>query len=109
MLLLASGFWSEKILVGDLLLLVLIILYTLDVVGHKYGYLSRMSPSNFHSETEDSGFESLVTVTSDSGSNSSRMVSPPPQPVAPQMINMRSANGHPHQSERSHYQYYNIN
>ena len=90
-------------------MLVLIILYTLDVVGHKYGYLSRMSPSNFHSETEDSGFESLVTVTSDSGSNSSRMVSPPPQPVAPQMINMRSANGHPHQSERSHYQYYNIN
>jgi len=76
-------------------------------IGHKYGYLSRMSPSNFHSETEDSGFESLVTVTSDSGSNSSRMVSPPPQPVAPQMINMR--NGHPHQSERSHYQYYNIN
>lgn len=84
-----------------------IILYIPDVAGHKYGYLSRMSPSNFHSETEDSGFESLVTVTSDSGSNSSRMVSPPPQPAVPQMVNMR--NGHPHQSERSHYQYYNIN
>jgi len=54
-----------------------------DNIGHKYGYLSRMSPNNFHSETEDSGFESLVTVTSDSSSNSSRMVSPhPPQPRA---------------------------
>merc|ERR1712061_520387 len=49
-----------------------------DNIGHKYGYLNRMSPNNFHSETEDSGFESLVTVTSDSSSNSSRMVSPPP-------------------------------
>lgn len=85
-------------------------------IGHKYGYLSRMSPSNFHSETEDSGFESLVTVTSDSSSNSSRMVSPHPQPrpaqpplqKVPQMLNVRSANGPQHQYERSHYQYYKI-
>ena len=73
-----------------------------------------MSPSNFHSETEDSGFESLVTVTSDSSSNSSRMVSPHPQPrpapppvqKVPQMLNIRS--GPQHQYERNHYQYYNI-
>merc|ERR1711983_243991 len=85
-------------------------------IGHKYGYLSRMSPSNFHSETEDSGFESLVTVTSDSGSNSSRMVSPHPpvptsssNPSAPhQMMNVRNGpNGHLY--ERTHYQFYNYN
>jgi len=105
-----------------------------DNIGHKYGYLSRMSPSNFHSETEDSGFESLVTITSDSSSNSSRMVSPhplppqPPQPPHPQpqpqpqppglqvtgppkphMINIRNGNGHHRQFERSHYHFYNFN
>lgn len=70
-----------------------------DNIGHKYGYLSRMSPSNFHSETEDSGFESLVTVTSDSSSNSSRMVSPPPsQP---------SLMARHHQYERANYQHFN--
>ena len=86
------------------------------VAGHKYGYLSRMSPNNFHSETEDSGFESLVTVTSDSSSNSSRMVSPhPPVPtsssnpsVPHQMMNVRNGpNGHLY--ERTHYQFYNYN
>jgi len=83
-------------------------------IGHKYGYLSRMSPSNFHSETEDSGFESLVTVTSDSASDSSRMVSPPPHPTQPPaqkvpQMNIRSGNGHQHQYERFHYQYFNLN
>jgi len=87
-----------------------------DNIGHKYGYLSRMSPNNFHSETEDSGFESLVTVTSDSSSNSSRMVSPhPPVPtsssnpsVPHQMMNVRNGpNGHLY--ERTHYQFYNYN
>ena len=83
------------------------------LTGHKYGYLSRMSPNNFHSETEDSGFESLVTVTSDSSSNSSRMVSPHP-PVN----NLPSNNVHltrnipsspaQHIYERSNYQYYNF-
>ena len=90
------------------------ILILSNVAGHKYGYLSRMSPSNFHSETEDSGFESLVTVTSDSASDSSRMVSPPPHPTQPPaqkvpQMNIRSGNGHQHQYERFHYQYFNIN
>jgi len=67
-----------------------------DNIGHKYGYLSRMSPSNFHSETEDSGFESLVTVTSDSSSNSSRIVSPPP-----------ASQPRHHQYERANYQHFN--
>jgi len=87
-----------------------------DNIGHKYGYLSRMSPNNFHSETEDSGFESLVTVTSDSSSNSSRMVSPhPPAPTSSSnpsvphpMMNVRNGpTGHLY--ERTHYQFYNYN
>jgi len=83
-----------------------------DNIGHKYGYLSRMSPSNFHSETEDSGFESLVTVTSDSSSSSSRMVSPHPpapalaNPPPPPMFNVR--NGPPPERPH-HYQFYNYN
>ena len=84
------------------------------VTGHKYGYLSRMSPNNFHSETEDSGFESLVTVTSDSSSNSSRMVSPhPPVNNLPSnnvhLTRNIPANPATHIYERSNYQYYNFN
>ena len=90
--------------------------------GHKYGYLNRMSPNNFHSETEDSGFESLVTVTSDSSSNSSRMVSPPPasQPLNTRMIppstpamlqpfqsrHNQHLPHHHHQYERANYQHF---
>jgi len=95
-----------------------------DNIGHKYGYLNRMSPNNFHSETEDSGFESLVTVTSDSSSNSSRMVSPPPasQPLASRMIQPSTPAmlqplqprhnqhlqhlHHHHQYERANYQHF---
>jgi len=87
-----------------------------DNIGHKYGYLSRMSPNNFHSETEDSGFESLVTVTSDSSSNSSRMVSPhPPQPRTSMASNppppmIRNGLPHPPPYDRTqHYQYQYFN
>ena len=97
--------------------------FLLVTAGHKYGYLNRMSPNNFHSETEDSGFESLVTVTSDSSSNSSRMVSPPPsvQPLSTRMIpastpamlqplqsrhNHHLHSHHHHQYERANYQHF---
>merc|ERR1711874_794259 len=94
-LLLASGCWPETILVS-FASPILQVIYSISLPGHKYGYLSRMSPSNFHSETEDSGFESLVTVTSDSSSNSSRIVSPPP-----------ASQPRHHQYERANYQHFN--
>ena len=65
-----------------------------------------MSPSNFHSETEDSGFESLVTVTSDSSSNSSRIVSPPPTCPPPSLVPVHPRHQH-HQYERANYQHFN--
>ena len=112
-MLLASGFWSEIILVSILHLgNFQFYLFTFSLPGHKYGYLSRMSPSNFHSETEDSGFESLVTVTSDSSSSSSRMVSPHPpapalaNPPPPPMFNVRKG---PPPERPHHYQFYNYN
>ena len=80
--------------------------YNIYSPGHKYGYLSRMSPSNFHSETEDSGFESLVTVTSDSSSNSSRIVSPPPTCPPPSLVPVHPRHQH-HQYERANYQHFN--
>ena len=116
-MLLASGFWSEIILVSTFHFkkpLSNSSYLRFSLAGHKYGYLSRMSPSNFHSETEDSGFESLVTVTSDSSSSSSRMVSPHPPAPAPALANpppppMFNVRNGPPPERPHHYQFYNYN